>query len=147
MTMNKMLKSILFFLPIICLLCYSCSSDEDKVAEVLMNTIENLEAEIDALIETSTGESSDDCRTVFIGGGNRCGPFYAYGIVGVDTARLELLFQQLGRAKDELFNLQGGPVCDVIPPYKDSLINGECRFCHATFDGNGNVNIDVLDCF
>ena len=138
--MNISLKTVTFFLLTICLIAYSCSQDDDENAADLMNQIERIEAEIDVLIEVSTGQTSDDCRTRFIGGGNGCGPFYTYGIEGIDTVQLENLFQQLSRTKAALFNLQGGPVCTIIEPAKDSLINEQCKLCFENPDG-------TLDCF
>lgn len=130
------MKSILYLLiPTILCLIFSCNSDDNLSVSELENEIEQLENEIDKIIEVSTGETSNDCRTAYIPGGNGCGPIYVYGILGIDTTELANLFDELSKTQTELYNLESGPVCDLAFPEKDSLINGTCRGC---FGSEGN---------
>jgi hypothetical protein len=117
---------------------YGCSEDELSTEE-LKSRIVGLNSEIDQLSELSTGESSADCRTKYIAGGNGCGPILVYGILGIDTLQIEELFIKLSEAQTALYNLEGGPVCDLGFPAKDSLINGKCLACYG--------NLEAFECF
>ncbi len=140
------MKPIFYILLMILCSTYACNSDDSlpasdvelehalAVAE-LENRIEQLKNEIDKTIDLSTGQTSNDCRTTAIPGGNGCGPVYVYGILGIDTLELGNLFEDLSSAQTELFNLEGGPVCDLAYPVKDSLINGSCRACYIKDGG------------
>ncbi len=133
------MKHNIFILLTILWLSLSCSSDDSLTASLLEDKIEKLQNEIVAVIEKSTGETSADCRTTLIPGGNGCGPIYVYGVLGIDTLELESLFDELSSAQTDLYNLQGGPVCDIAFPAKDSLINGSCKACFQ-FD-------EMFECF
>ena len=91
------------------------------------------------MILLSTGESSADCRTSYINGGNGCGPIYVYGVLEINTLALDQLFQEFSEAQTALFELEEGPVCDLIFHSKDSLINGSCKACYG--------EVDNFDCF
>lgn len=130
MTMRTTIYALLTF---ICL-TFSCN-DDNLTASEFEAKIEQLKTEIDGIIDVSTGETSEDCRTISIPGGNGCGPIYVYGVVGIDTIALENLFDELSNNQAELHNLEGGPVCDLAFPAKDSLINGTCKAC---FGSKGN---------
>ena len=112
----------------------ACDSGEGELTiEKLEFRINRINSEISQLVESSTGRTSDDCRTKFISGGDDCGPVIVYGIVGIDTTRLQNLFAELSEAKAALFELQENkPVCDIAFPAKDSLINGKCLGCYPT---------------
>lgn len=114
---------------------FACSPDEELSTEELKIEINRLKEEINQIIANSTGETSADCRTKYIAGGNSCGPILVYGIKNIDTVYLEDLFNQLSERKTELFELEGGPVCMLLFPSKDSLINGICKPCFETDDG------------
>ena len=129
------MKSISYLLLTILCSTFACNSDDGLSASELENRIEQLQSEINKTIVLSTGETSNDCRTTYIPGGNGCGPIYVYGILGIDTLELENLFDQLSRTQTELYNLEGGPVCNLAFPAKDSLINGTCKACFGT-EGN-----------
>ncbi|MBL3658644.1 hypothetical protein [Fulvivirga sediminis] len=122
---------------ILAIICstFACNSDDSLSTSELENRIERLQNEINKTIDLSTGKTSKDCRIKYIPGGNGCGPIYVYGILGIDTLELKSLFDQLSGTQAELYNLEGGPVCDLAFPTKDSLINGTCRAC---FEKEGN---------
>ena len=101
----------------------------------LNNKIEKTQREILNIVQNSTGESTADCRTRFISGGDDCGPFYTYGIKEIDTLELEKLFDKLSMLKTELWLAQEEKfVCDIISPEKDSLISGKCEACYVDED-------------
>ncbi|MFY0605790.1 MAG: hypothetical protein JXR10_03685 [Cyclobacteriaceae bacterium] len=127
-------SKIILLLVTFCLVI-GCESDEPLSASELEKKIEQLKSEINEQIQMSTGNTSDDCRTTVIPGGNGCGPIYVYGVVGIDTLALEQLFDELSQAQTELYNIEFGPVCDLYFPPKDSLINGTCKACYEA-DGN-----------
>ncbi len=135
------MKKKVYLLLIFAYLGLACTSDDILSAPELETKIEQLENEIKGLIEASTGESSNDCRTAYIDGGDGCGPVYIYGIKGIDTVNLERLFHKLGKTKTALFNLQGLNICRIAIPSKDSLIAGTCRGCFET-EGEG-----IYECF
>ncbi|UXP33026.1 hypothetical protein N6H18_03525 [Reichenbachiella agarivorans] len=115
-------------LTFICL-TFSCNEDDNLTASELEAKIERLTTKINGIIDASTGETSEDCRTTYIPGGNGCGPIYVYGVMGIDTLELENLFGELSNSQTELYNLKGGSVCDLEFPAKDSLISGSCKAC------------------
>ena len=129
-TYPKMKSTLYSLLAVICF-TFSCSDDNLSASE-LEAKIDQLQSEIDEIIDISTGETSEDCRTRIILGGNGCGPIYVYGVLGIDTLELEGLFDELGSAQTTLYNLEGGPVCDLAVPAKDSLINGVCKGCFVS---------------
>ncbi len=133
------MKNVFYTLLGLVCLTYSCESDNDLSASELKVRIEQLATEIGSIVELSTGETSDDCRTTYIGGGNGCGPIYVYGVLGIDTMELEGLFDELSIMQTELYSLELGPVCDLAFPAKDSLINGSCKACF--------VSEGVFECF
>ncbi|MEL7145743.1 MAG: hypothetical protein AAFO69_05210 [Bacteroidota bacterium] len=134
-------EAIPFVLVILMFATYSCAPDEDAVLEALNNKIEELHTDIELHIENSTGQTSADCRTRYITGGHDCGTYYIYGIEGIDTVRLEHLFDQLLKAKTERFKIRGGPYCSMVAPTKDSLINNQCKICY------GDVETNQFECF
>jgi len=117
----------------------SCTKEDDLSPAELQRQIQGLKERIDEIIAASTGETSEDCRTVYIPGGNHCGPIYVYGVGGIDTLELEGLFKELSHAQTELYALEGGPACDLASPAKDSLINGKCTACFGS-EGNFECN-------
>ena len=121
-------------LVLIALMFFACDSGEGELTiEKLEFKINRINSEISQLVENSTGNTSEDCRTQFISGGDDCGPVIVYGIVGIDTSRLQNLFAELSNAQTALFELQENkPVCDIAFPAKDSLINGKCLGCYPT---------------
>lgn len=116
---------------------FSCSNDDTEsiTSEGLQEMIDETNIEIQALVDNSTGTSTQDCRTRFIGGGNGCGPIITYGINGVDTLELEAKFNKLSDLKDELWEKQDvKEVCSIAFPDKDSLISGKCLSCYGNIE-------------
>lgn len=120
--------------PLVLVILFFDCSDDDPTREELVSKIEMLNTEIHQMITISTGESSFDCRTRYITGGNGCGPIFIYGIMGIDTLQIENLFLELSETQSELYKLEGGSVCDLAFPAKDSLINGTCKACFSSED-------------
>lgn len=121
------------FYKLLLFVTIGCNSDDGTALE-LRNKVDQLKTQINGIITVSTGETSEDCRTISIPGGNGCGPVYVYGVLGIDTLALERLFDELSKTQTELFNLEGGPVCDLSFPAKDSLIHGTCVGCYEGFE-------------
>jgi len=134
MCLSRMKPKLYLLLTIICLII-SCNSDDNLPVSELERKIELLKNEINETIDASTSETTDDCRTAYIKGGDGCEPIYVYGIVGIDTLALENLFGELSNTQTELYILAGGPVCDLAFPAKDSLINGTCKACFESEGG------------
>ncbi|MFT7018754.1 MAG: hypothetical protein ACJASO_000931 [Cyclobacteriaceae bacterium] len=125
------MKTVCYTLLTLICLSYGCTDDEPSATE-LAARVDQLTVEISEIVESSTGETSDDCRTTYIPGGNSCGPIYVYGVLGIDTIALENLFDELSIVQTDLYNLEGGPVCFLLFPAKDSLINGTCKACYGS---------------
>lgn len=124
------MKKPILTLIVLTNLIYGCDMDEKQID--LKTRLTEVNAAIDELIDESKAQSSDDCRTKLVGGGDNCSnPIFTYGVL--DTGRLEALFTELGELKEELFLLGDGVTCDVewTAPEKDSLINGVCKACHV----------------
>jgi hypothetical protein len=129
------MKAISKAIFIIICLTFSCNTDDSLSAPELKRKVDELKTQITGIMDVSTGETSDDCRTRYIQGGDGCGPIYVYGVVGIDTLELENLFAELSNTQTELYKLEGGPVCRIAFPAKDSLINETCKACFGT-EGN-----------
>jgi hypothetical protein len=86
------MKAISKAIFIIICLTFSCNTDDSLSAPELKRKVDELKTQITGIMDVSTGETSDDCRTRYIQGGDGCGPIYVYGVVGIDTLELENLF-------------------------------------------------------
>ncbi len=120
---------------IIILILTACVNKNSTYYE---NLIDEKIIEINKLIDLSSGNTVNDCRIYFVSAPDGCGPFFVYGINGIDTLVLMKKFEELRKIKIEYYSdleKRGIPyaVCGVMPLDTLMIMNNQCRGCNKNF--------------
>jgi hypothetical protein len=110
------MKKTLSALFLILLLTFGCNSDKELTAEELKIKLQQIVAEIEQIIGKSTGKSSADCRWVMVSSPT----IYSYGILGIDTLKLQRLFEELRKTQSDLYLFEGGSIPRPMFGYSSS---------------------------